>query len=60
MEDFARHYQTDSFVASAHQDITEKGVGIKSMRAMEILAETPELAKYWKKEGSGNYYLLNS
>lgn len=29
------------------------GVNIKLTRAMEILAGTPELVKYWKKEDSG-------
>lgn len=29
------------------------GVNIKLTRAMEILAGTPELAKYWRKEDSG-------
>lgn len=29
------------------------GVNIKLTRAMAILAGTPELAKYWRKEDSG-------
>lgn len=31
------------------------GVSIKLTRAMEILAGTPELVKYWKKGDSGTY-----
>ena len=52
-EETARRYRTNNFVASAHQDITGTGANIKLTRAMEILAETPELAKYWRKEDSG-------
>jgi len=55
MEDFARRFRTGSSVASARQDITGTGVSIKLTRAMEILAGTPELAKYWRKEDSGTY-----
>lgn len=54
-EDSAKRYPTGNFVVSAHQDITGTGVSIKLTRAMEILAGTPELAKYWRKEDSGNY-----
>ena len=54
-EDFARRFRTGSSVASARQDITGTGVSIKLTRAMEILAGTPELAKYWRKEDSGTY-----
>lgn len=55
MEDSAKRYPAGNFVVSAHQDITGTGVSIKLTRAMEILAGTPELAKYWRKEDSGSY-----
>ncbi|KAK2586210.1 hypothetical protein KPH14_001469 [Odynerus spinipes] len=51
-EDSARRFRIGSSVASARQDITGTGVSIKLTRAMEILARTPELAKYWRKEDS--------
>lgn len=47
-----RHYRIGNSIASARQDITGTGVNIKLTRAMEILAGTPELAKYWKKADS--------
>lgn len=49
-----RRYQTNSFVANARQDITGTGANIKLTRAMEILAGTPDLVKYWRKEDSGD------
>ncbi|KAK0077767.1 hypothetical protein PV325_003479, partial [Microctonus aethiopoides] len=50
--DYVKHYRTDSSIASARQDIMGTGVNIKLTRAMEILAGTPELAKYWRKADS--------
>ena len=60
MEDFAKRYRDGSSVASARQDIMGTGVSIKLTRAMEILAGTPELAKYWKKEDSGTCWWRQS